>query len=677
MTVETMSPRPPTGWNFALMSPRYNLSLMMNVFVAIFSFGIIFLTFDIRARDVQNRIREVIDSLPVTNVEVIFGRLTGIVLLLLISCAVFLVIVAGYEFVTHLIGSRFRMGVEPMTVASLVVWNLVPNMVFYGALAACLSTLVRIRPLVAVIALGVLLGSLWIETQIPLRFQESLVQFRGSTLFPSDLAPVFVTPKVLGSKSAYLLIAVALLLFAASLLPRTDPRRALNTIIGFIACSTATLMFFGLVFSVYHSENRKEEWISLHRQQNPAAFPDVQQLTGTVELRPGRNISLDVTLTVLTPTTNTTDSVIFSLNPGYRVKKLYVDEEEVRDFNFDRGLLTVPAHELTEKSHEIRVVAKGRPNDRFAYLDPARDLQKITHLSIPRLGLRNAIFHDNYVALMPGIAWYPMSGSAIDRDHIETQLRDVFRTDLTVTVPKNWKVVTVGKRQVIETKKRSSFRFQSNAPLPELALIASRFEDRATTIEGIEFEVLFNNKHHKNFNILSPITDEILEWVSERIKSAQSLSLDYPYGAFYVVEVPSNLRVYGGGWRMDSVLQPPGLMLVRETAFPTAPFENELDQAFSRDSESQDEQHKRVFNALLRYFANDEQGGNPFAGFSRNFVSHQLSATQKGATVLQYLLDQLSKSIDYTTRKWFCRLEFRVRENSTTSIVWTNTGIPH
>ena len=45
------------------------------------------------------------------------------------------------------------------------------------------------------------------------------------------------------------------------------------------------------------------------------------------------------------------------------------------------------------------------------------------------------------------------------------------------------------------------------------------------------------------------------------------------------------------------------------------------------------------------YFGNDRQGGSPFAGFARNFVSHQVSATQEGATVLQYLLDQLSTQL--------------------------------
>ena len=64
-------PDPPTGWDHDEMSPRYTGATMLNTFVAIFSIGVIFLAFDIQTRDRQNRIREVVDSLPVSNIEIV------------------------------------------------------------------------------------------------------------------------------------------------------------------------------------------------------------------------------------------------------------------------------------------------------------------------------------------------------------------------------------------------------------------------------------------------------------------------------------------------------------------------------------------------------------------------------------------------------------------------------
>ncbi len=638
----TTSPWPPIGWSHDQLNPRYTVASMMNIFVAIFSFGIIFLTFDIRARDVQNHIRDVIDTLPATNVEIIVGRVFGILLLLLIPAALFLALVACYEIASQLFNSPYRMGIQPMSIVAHIGWNILPNLVFYGALVAFLSTLVRIRLLVATVALGVLFGSLWVTNQIPVLFQESLSPYIGSALFPSDLAPVFATPTIVGSRIAMLLVSIALLLFAASLLPRTEPRRNMNTAMGISASVLGTIMTLGLVFSVQGNESRKEYWVTAHEQQSPSSFPDVQHVSGNVVLQPGHNISLNVELTVLSPPANTTDSVVFSLNPGYKIQKLFVDDEEISDFKFEAGLLQVSSRLLPEESHKIRVQAHGKLNDRFAYLDQARNFQKLTHSSVSRLGMRNSIFHSEFVALMPGSIWYPISGSVIGRHQPELRQRDLFTSDLAISVPKKWHVAIVGKRKVVENGKLNTFQFTNEAPVPELALLAANFDQRTITIEGIEFELLFSKNHLRNLDILGPIAENIREFVAERIKNARALNLEYPYGAFYIVEVPSNLRIYGGGWRMDTVLQPPGMLLVRETTFPTAQFQTVVDSALDQELDSEGGQQEQIFNRLLEYFGNDQHGGSPFLGFDRNFVAHQVTATQKGATVLQYLIEQLS-----------------------------------
>lgn len=635
-------PFPPNSWADDEMTARYTISTMMNGFVSIFSIGVIFLSFDIRGRDVHDRISDVVDSLPASNVEIIFGRIAGILILVLIPCLVFLALITGYEAVSGFAGSRFRLGIQPVSVMSLFVWNLIPNLVFYCALVACLAALIRVRLLVAIIALGVFVGLFWIDNHIPVRFQESLSQFLGGSYVPSDLAPVFASPAIVGNKCAILLVSIALLFFAASILPRTEPRRRLTTILGFAALGVAVVVFIGLLTSLYGSQNLKEDWLKEHRQQHPTSFPDIQHLQGTVELMPGRKITLDVLLTVHKPTMNTTDWVVFSLNPGYKIQELAIDGEKTTNFSFEAGLLKLPSELLPNSSHDIRVQAAGKPDDRFAYLDQARDFQTYPNRSVRQLGLRNSIFHGDFVALMPCIAWYPISGSVADRDRLDLRRRDLFTIDLTVSVPSKWQVATVGTRKVLDDQERSQFQFTSGVPVPELALLASNFDRRTTTIEGVEFEVLFNKKHVQNLDALAPFTKYVNQWVAERIENARAISLAYPYEVFYVVEVPSNLRIYGGGWRMTTVLQPPRMMLVRESSFPTEQFEFVTHRERSVGHLSKDAQDHRIFDELQRYFVSDLHGGSPFSGFARNFVSHQISATQRGAIALQHLLEQLS-----------------------------------
>ncbi|MYD45501.1 MAG: hypothetical protein F4W92_04040 [Gammaproteobacteria bacterium] len=628
------------------VTAQYTILTYVNGFVSIFSIAIILLAFDIRERAIHSRFSDVLDSLSASKLEITFGRIAGILLLVMIPCLVVLLLVtAGNEIVSILSETRFRLGIKPVSVMSLVAWNLIPNLIFYSALVACLVALVRIRLLIAAIALGVLLALFWIDTQIPVRFQESLSQFPSTTLVTSDLAPVFVTPAMIGNKLVVLLVSSALFLFAASVLTRSKPGRLLTVVSGASAIGVAFILLFVLIGAVHRTENLKEEWVNEHRRHSPASFPDIQHLTGVVELLPGRKIILDVILTVHPPSKTGADSVVLSLNPGYKHPNVYIDGIQTKNFSFERGILELSSDLLPDFSHEIRVQAEGKPNDRFAYLDQARDLQTLSDVPVRQLGLQNSIFHKDFIALMPSVAWYPISGTITDRDDLESRPRDLFTTDLTVTVPKSWQVATVGKRTVLEHEQRNKFRFRSGAPVPELALVASKFDQRVTTIEGVEFEVLFNKNHLQNLEALAPFSDRVLEWVAERIKNASRTSLVYPYEVFYVVEVPSNLRIYGGGWRMDTVLQPPGMMLIRESNFPQVRFENVIARIRGFNGMSKEEQEALVFNELLRYFGNDMQGGSPFVGFDRNFVSHQISVTQRGATALQFLLERLSNQL--------------------------------
>ena len=179
------------------------------------------------------------------------------------------------------------------------------------------------------------------------------------------------------------------------------------------------------------------------------------------------------------------------------------------------------------------------------------------------------------------------------------------------------------------------------APVPEVALIASRFESRAVEIEGVFMELLVHPKHTKNIELLADTGDKIQSWIGEHLREAGDKGLGYPYDGLALVEVPSTLRTFGGGWRMDTVLAQPGMMLMRETDFPMARF----DAAF-RDPEKFKDQEGGIVQAkwerLKTLFASDLSGGNVFTGAARNFFMYQTAARGPGAFALNYVMEGLS-----------------------------------
>ena len=59
----------------------------------VFLFGVIFLAFDIRLRDIRDRMVGVIESRPFSNFDLLIGRLTGITLLVLLVSSTLTVLV--------------------------------------------------------------------------------------------------------------------------------------------------------------------------------------------------------------------------------------------------------------------------------------------------------------------------------------------------------------------------------------------------------------------------------------------------------------------------------------------------------------------------------------------------------------------------------------------------------
>lgn len=86
-----------------------------------FSIGILFLSFDLRIRDTRERITEVMDSRPVSDIEMVFGRLLGIVLFLTIPATFIVVVMFGYGLLAELLNLGIGTAIEPVSVLSFVV----------------------------------------------------------------------------------------------------------------------------------------------------------------------------------------------------------------------------------------------------------------------------------------------------------------------------------------------------------------------------------------------------------------------------------------------------------------------------------------------------------------------------------------------------------------------------
>lgn len=632
MFVSTIGPSP------NVQIPRFIVGESAAQFVALFAIGIIFLAFDIRARDVRDRISGIIDAKPVSNLELVVGRLSGILFLLCIPMLVFLVLAVLQGAIAGMAGWGFGSPIETWSVISFLVWDVIPHLAWWGGITMLLAVILRNRLLVVVVALGLFALQTWIAFRISWGHLELIGAVTSQVIHPSDVAPVFVTGSILIQRLGWMFLSIGLLIIAATFLPRLMPRRRIFGWSGVCVFTMGILIHWGLFQAYAEDSDQKQRWRQVHEEQDTSSFPDIQKLAGSIHIKPANRIELDLSMTLTAPEKNTTNQVTFTLNPGYRIKGIGIESREIEDYSFEYGLLKIPANHFGTDSTTLQINAVGKPDHRFAYLDARINLESANVLDLNVvmarfLGNRSYVFEPGYIALLPGVFWYPTSGVAIGGAELSEYPLDHFAIDLTVTAPRNWHLAGPGKLDNQPDNGRlTTHLFRSENSVVNVALIGAKFQRVSMSVRDVQFELLYSAKHRQTFAAMEPVVPHLKEWIEDRLsRIEQKYGMQYPYKTLSLVEAPAYLRVLGGGWNMDSTLFAPGVVMIRETGLPTARF----------DTKFKGQEGKQSFQELLSYLDNDLQGGNPFTGAARNFASYQTSPAGRGAIAMNYFIEDL------------------------------------
>lgn len=618
-------------------APRFIISTVGMPLLLVFLFGVIFLAFDIRARDRGARMVEVLDCRPFSNVELLLGRVLGIVSTACIPALVLIGLVQAFGT----IGRTLGLPTEPVQWASLATFLFVdalPLFFAWTAIVVLLTVVVRNRVLVGVAAMGLFVAwVLWSQSR-----SLYLSHLVGPTFFGnlvSDLVARVADPATVAHRLALVGLAVGVLFAAAGLHPRLENRKrsarlgVAATIVGVGAAAMT-----GLFIHARDGIETRDHWLAVHEAAASDVAADIEHVAGTVRIDPGRELVIDLVMR-LAPAPGAGGELAMSFNPGLAVKEVAIDGEATTATHRD-GLLKV-AVPTGSGSYELALRASGVPDPAFAYLDSAfdfaRDSSGRRNVTL-NLGRDASIYDADYVALMPGVHWLPSPGANVGRDDPGGARRDFYTVDLTVEVPPGWLVAGPGRRQLTGDGR---FRFKPRSPVPTVALFASTFERRWVEIAGIELELLMSPGHLASLSAFEDAAGAFEKRLAELFGEASDAGLEYHYRNLSFVETPATLRKCAGGWRMDTVQALPGILLMSERGFPTARFDVGFRRAQRRRGDAGIEGFK--INVLERYFRNDFAGGDPFVGLARNIMRFQTDVANEGmaATALAFVVDRL------------------------------------
>ena len=643
-------------------SPRVLVSSIGMVMVMVLTIGIIFLAFDIRSRDQRERMAEVLDARPIGNLGLVAGRLGGLVFILWLVVLVLMMLMQLIGVTAKAFDWWVGDTLEPMSMVSFLVWDAIPALVLWGSVVVLLAVVVRNRFVVVVAALALLGLYYWAGFETPYYLQGAVGGSQAFQVTGSDVLPDLATVELVVQRLATLSLALAFLVLAAALHPRRDGQGGLQRfLLATVFAGIAAAGIGYLVLDVTGDRIRQDEWSAAHQAVESEPRADLERIDGRIIIEPARGVSLDVTY--ILAATEPLEELLFGFNPGLVVSELRLDGALVES-SHELGVLRVPLASKARAGDRftLDINATGIPDASFGYLDSDIDLADVKGEAgnLILLGTEASVFDRRYVALMPGVRWLPLPGAATGNDDPDHYGRDHYVVDLEVEVPDGWLVAGPGLRR---EGGEGRFRFAPPVPVPDVALLASVFERRHLSVDDVTFELLLYPGHGDNLEPFADSVDIIEERIAEVLGEARKTGLTYPYEGLSLVEVPARLRVYGGGWRMDSVQALPGIMMLREYGLPTARFDTmfrflrevggERGARLARsttggrgeDDDPDREAARAKVGMLELFFATDFSGGTLTDGLTRSFFKYQTSPRGEGAIALDYLCHELATGL--------------------------------
>ena len=530
---------------------------------------------------------------------------------------------------------------EPPELVSLLTFLLLDApvaLLVWGSLVMALAAAPRSRWIAVAVALALLGLFLYAVFNTPLYLLPAFSGIANLGLAGSEILPRWPAAEDFAARVAGLILAGGFLLAAAGALPRRDAvphTRRFGIAACLLVIGAAGIAALALQAQAVHDERRT--WAQTHRALRDAPRLDVERISGQVRVEPGRRLAIDVEVAAHAPFSASLDVLQFSLNPGMSVEAVQVDGATAAHSHED-GLLTVtPAQRLAANAPVVVAIqASGIPDQRFGYLDSAVDAMAETLFGNPMvlLGEQASLFSANYVALMPTVRWLPAAGANYAAP------ADFFELALAVELPAGWRAAGAGRTH--DAPAEGALRFEPDVPITEFALLAAPLQRRAMTILGTEAELLIHPKHLRNAEYLATFegaegeeggfVDELRERLRARL-SGDVLPV-YPHRVASLVEVPAQLRRYGGGWLMDSVQAVPGIQLLAEHGLPTARLIE-----FPRSRMPEGLHADWLLGAVDRAGA---AGIVHSVGTERHVGSFLIRATGEGAGIADYLLEWLT-----------------------------------
>lgn len=524
-------------WTFRAIAanlPYINV-LFINVAQAVIA---VFLASDFLKRDKKLDTTEVIYARPITNGEYVVGKTLGI-----------LVLFVGLVFMAlamTLIFNLVRKDVPVVWMAYLYYPLLitVPTLVFILGLSFFMMILFRSQAVTFLVLLGYI-GLTLFYFQDKLYGMLDYMAFNLPMVYSDFIG--FADPRLLLlHRLTYLLLGTGLI-FATirflNRLPQTGRWNGLN-LFGFIGFISAGLFMGSLYYSSFNNRAKERDaFVELNNSYVGKHMTDVISDNLQVEQH-GKSLQITSSLRVQNQNSYHLDTLLYSLNPGFRIDSIISRGGSTDYFRNRQLLMIMPSGGLDAgRRTNITIHYSGVPDQSAAYLDiPREQMDATKRIMVAAIDKKPGIIHPDYMLLTPELNWYPVAGVGFNLKSFQPKELDFTSFSLTVQTDSTITAVAPGKI----TQDSEGTHFTPENDLNAFPLVLAPLEKRSMEIGGVEYNLYLNPDHDYFSEYFTNIQDTIPALILQAKDDYEldELDLYYAFERINLVEVPIQYHAY-------------------------------------------------------------------------------------------------------------------------------------
>jgi ABC-type transport system involved in multi-copper enzyme maturation permease subunit len=597
--------------------------LFVNVAQAVIA---VFLASDFLRRDKKLDTTEVIYARPISNGEYVVGKTLGIMILFtgLVVAILFMALV--FNFILK------DTPVEWMAYLLYPLLISIPTLTFILGLSFFLMILLRSQAVTFIVLLGYIgLTLFYFKDKL-----NGLLDYMGFyyPMVYSDLIGFADHQSILLQRGAYFLLGIAFI-FATirflSRLPQTGRWNLVN-LAAFLLFAAAG----GSLGYMFHSQYRtheqdRREFVQINNAWAHFPMADVLSNDLAVEQK-GRRILVTSAVMLANRNEEIMDTLVFSLNPGFRVDSITGRQGAVA-FDRHRQLLLVQPDGGLAPGGRMRLSFhyQGVPDPNVAYLDvPDKQRNNLKRIILATVDKLPGIADPEYMLLTREMLWYPVAGVGFNRITYQPVVPDFSRFTLTVKPGKGLIPVAPGQ---LEEDGSGTYRFLPETSLNTLPLVIGPFVKKSITVDEVDYS-LYLKKEHDFFSGFFPTLSDTLGVLLKEAKDDyeyDELDLYYTFRRLNLVETPVQFHPYERPFTQYVEMVQPEMIFMPErgAGLSTVDF-NRLKRSEERrnkernNSRSAEEMEADLFRHFIShtFFETETRVGGGFRGRGEDLINY-------------------------------------------------------